>query len=201
MGCLMDQVDVYEQAMEYLQLLVGQKLDHGFKASDFDLFDLGFGKLVGVTNCKGKKRIVNYFVLHVMCGLRLIHKSDPARSIDFSIDTLREDFDVYVEKLKGAEVKRVRIRRSNDLWIDLGEYWMIAKPFLDDEESWCYFTFEEDSPYLAASSQWLEMRGKRLWTTNQTECSDMTRERYEYSEIGYFEDVLRLIGTDPTINK
>ena len=33
------------------------------------------------------------------------------------------------------------------------------------------------------------------------ECSDMTRERYEYSGIGYFEDVLRLIGTDPTINK
>ena len=45
---------------------------------------------------------------------------------------------------------------KNDLWIDLGDYWIVIATFENNEESWCFFTFDSANLFLSVSNSYIE---------------------------------------------
>lgn len=142
-------------ALEFLQTLVGQPLCYGIKSPDLDLYDFGFGNFVRVHNWHGEERIVCTHILHVICRLKVIWKNGGHRVDKYYEDTPGEKFNAEVKRFIGLKVRQVELSDKNDLWLDLGDYWIVFATFENGEESWRFFTSDIDSPHLVASDSWL----------------------------------------------
>ena len=66
-----------------------------------------------------------------------------------------EIFTTNIMQLVGLVVKRFALSDKFDLWIDLGDYWIVFVIWEDETESWRFFTPESDDPHLVVSSSWL----------------------------------------------
>jgi hypothetical protein len=70
-------------------------------------------------------------------------------------DTSPEIFTTNIMQLVGLVVKRFALSDKFDLWIDLGDYWIVFVTWEDETESWRFFTPGSDDPHLVVSSSWL----------------------------------------------
>lgn len=142
-------------ALEYLQKLINQPLIYGYKSSDLDLYDIGFGEFVEIVDSRGKRSICS-LVLHPTCNFKVIWKNGKRETHIFYGNTSHEEFQSEIEHLVGLTVKRVALSDKNDLWLDLQECWIVFATFEDGEESWRFFDAHKETPHLVASDSWLE---------------------------------------------
>lgn len=142
--------------VEFLQTLVDQPLLYAIKSPDTELYDFGFGNLVEFTNRRGKKTMIGTHILHVICRFKVIWKNGKHRVTTYYEDTPCEIFHADIQRLVGLKVRRVALSDKNDLWVDLGEYWVVFATFENGEESWRYFVSDVE-PHLIASDSWLDL--------------------------------------------
>jgi hypothetical protein len=142
-------------AIEFIQSLVDQSLCYGIKSPDTDLYDFGFGNMVNAANTSSGGKEVCPFILHATCRFKVIWKNGECRVDKYHEDTPCEIFHSEVKRFVGLKVKRVELSDKNDLWLDLGDYWIVFATFENGEESWRFFTPGIDSPHLVASDSWL----------------------------------------------
>ena len=146
-------------AVEFLQTLVGMPLQYGLKSPDMDLYDFGFGTYMEYTTQRGEVHDVCTHTLHVTCRFKVVdRRTAPCRVKRYYEDSSCEEFHAHVEELTGAVVKRVGLSDKNDLWLDLGDFWLVFATFESGEESWRFFRYDVDEsvPHLVASDQWLD---------------------------------------------
>ena len=144
-----------ERAVSFLQTLINQPLHYGSKSPDTDLFEFGFGNLVEIVSLNGEKRKCCAYILHVICRFKVIGKKKHQTKRYYE-DTSSEEFFSDIQHLIGLKVKRVTLSDKNDLWLDLGDYWVVFATFENSEESWRYFTFGPKRQHLVASNSWLD---------------------------------------------
>lgn len=142
-------------ALEFLRTLVDQPLCYGLKSPDTDLYDFGFGNMVNATSPYRGGKEVGTLILHVTCRFKVIWKNGECRVDKYHEDTPCEKFHSEVMRLVGLKVRRVALSDKNDLWLDLGDYWIVFATFENGEESWRFFTSGIDAPHLVASDSWL----------------------------------------------
>lgn len=144
-----------EQALHYLENLVGQPLRYGLKSSDTEMYDFGFGEIVEAINYWGKTRSVNLHNLHILCNFRVIYRAKKGHKTYYA-DTPKREFESDIQDMVGHSVKRVALSEKNDLWLDFGDYWVVFATNEDAEESWRYFIMGEDNPHLVVADSWQE---------------------------------------------
>lgn len=142
-------------ALKFLQSLVDQPLCYGLKSPDTDLYDFGFGNIKNTTKPYRGAKEVGTLVLHVTCRFKVIWKTREYRVDKYYEDTTCEKFHSDVKRLLGLKVRRIALSDKNDLWLDLGDYWIVFATFENGEESWRFFTSDIDAPHLIASDSWL----------------------------------------------
>lgn len=140
-----------QNASIYLHNLVGQPLLYALKSPDTELYDFGFGKLIKRENRHEKAKMIGTHTLHILCRFKVIWKNGESRVDEYYEDTQAEWFCTEIQHLIGLTVKRVALSDKNDLWIDLGDFWIVFATFEDGEESWRYFTADREKPHLVAS--------------------------------------------------
>lgn len=134
----------------YLNCIVGTPLQYGFKHSDFDLFQLGFGDCVSFEKWKGQTLAINRYAIHFDSAIYLYWKHGGVDRFDSS--TADNVFSSAISKLIGTHVKKIALSEKNDLWIDLGECRIAVVTRDDCEESWRFFQPRTENPHLIASS-------------------------------------------------
>ena len=144
-----------EQALHYLENLVGQPLRYGLKSYDMDLYDFGFGEELETTNCWGETRSVNLHNLHILCNFKVIYKAKKGHKTYYG-NTHKKEFELDIQDIVGLSVKRVALSDKNDLWLDFGDYWVVFTTNEDAEESWRYFITGKENPHLVVADTWLE---------------------------------------------
>ena len=149
--------NIRRQEMEFLELLIDKPLCYGIKSPDMDLYDFGFGPLRHVPCRQDPKREVGTFTLHVTCRFKIICKIGKSRVQRFYEDTASEEFHCAIQPVIGLPVKRVALSDKNDLWLDLGDYWIVFATFENGKESWRFFTFTDDTRHLVASDRWMTL--------------------------------------------
>lgn len=143
-------------AFQFLQTLIDQPLCYGLKSPDTELYDFGLGDTENAVNpYRGEGG--GTLTLHIMCRFKVIWKnSDGERRVDrYYEDTPCEKFHSDVKHFIGMKVKKVALSDKNDLWLDLGDCWIVFVTFENGEESWRFFISGTDTPHLAASDSWL----------------------------------------------
>ncbi len=120
----MDRKCSREEALGYLENLVGQPLRYGLKSPDTELYDFGFGELVETTNYRGDTREVNLHNLHLLCNFKVIDRVKKEHKIYYD-DTDKKEFESDIQALIGLTVKRAELSDKNDLWLDFGNYWVV----------------------------------------------------------------------------
>lgn len=143
-----------EDAMLFLQSLVNQPLCYGVKSPDTELYEFGFGSLVETVGLRGEKKCCTY-ILHIMCRFKIIYKKEKRPTTQYYEDTPCEKFLSEFQHLIGLNVKRIALSDKNDLWLDLGDYWIVFATCENGEESWRYFTKNQEIPHLIAADSWL----------------------------------------------
>lgn len=147
--------NVKKNAIIFLQSLVNQSLCYGLKSSDMDLYDFGFANLVDSDSWNNE--LCTHF-LHILCRFKVIFKANKQPTKKYYEDTPGEEFFFDIQRLLGLKVRRVALSDKNDLWLDLGDYWVVFATFENDEESWRFFTADTNSPHLVVSNSWLEFQ-------------------------------------------
>lgn len=150
------EIAIRQAAIDFLHSLVGQPLLYAIKSPDTDLYDFGFGKLDGLLNRHGKQKKICTHILHATCRFKVMWKNREQRVDKYYEDTSCEKFHADIQPLFGMKVKRVALSDKNDLWLDLGDYWIVFATFENGEESWRFFTNDIDVPHLVASDSWLD---------------------------------------------
>lgn len=155
----MEKILNQQQAIEYLNQLINQPLAYGIKSPDMDLYDFGFGGCVNVPSTfkPNKVRKLSEYVLHVTCRFKIIGRGNKQYTKRYYEDTSHEEFHADIQHLLGLKVKRVGLSDKNDLWLDLGEVWIVFATFEIGEESWRFFTCDKRDPHLVAADTWLEL--------------------------------------------
>ena len=148
--------DSLQCAVVFLQTLVGQPLRYGLKSPDTELYDFGFGELFEDVSKYGKKRKICTFILHALCNFKVIWRSGERRIDKYYGDTPSEKFHGDIKRLIGSCVKRVALSEENDLWLDLGDFWIVFETFEDGKESWRFFTSDINQAHLVASNSWIK---------------------------------------------
>ena len=146
-----------EDAKEYLSKMIGKPLQYALKSPDLDLYDFGFGGWIQTINRKGRLHTVTTYSIHAQCPLKVIWRNGTGRADLYDGDTDSHHFHKETESLLGLPVKRVELSDKNDLWVDLGDYWIVFISWENDEESWRYFLSGGNDPHLVASNKWLEL--------------------------------------------
>ncbi len=141
--------------MEYLNTLVGQPLRYGAKSPDTELYDFGFGDEIEVDSPHWGRITVCPLVLHALCRFRVISRDAERRVDTYYEDTPSEQFHQHIKHLLGFTVKRVGVSDKHDLWLDLGDYWMVFATYENGEESWRFFHYHSDK-HLVASDLWMD---------------------------------------------
>ena len=142
-------------ALEFLRTLVNLSLCYGLKSPDTDLYDFGFGNIKNTTKPYRGAEEVGTLILHVTCRFKVIWKTGESRVDKYDEDTTCEKFHSDVKRLLWLKVRRIALSDKNDLWLDLGDYWIVFATFENGEESWRFFTSDIDAPHLIASDSWL----------------------------------------------
>lgn len=144
-------------ATEFLKRLVGQPLCYGLKSRDLDLYDFGFGDYDEVWYTETKCRKISTYLLHVTCNFRIINRTEKSLSENFCGDTSADRFHDVIQNLFGLCVQRIALSSKNDLWLDLGPYWIVFATFENNEESWRFFSSEDNGPHLVATDRLLSL--------------------------------------------
>ena len=139
-------------AISFLQTLNNQQLCYGMKSPDTDLYDFGFGEFVEFVSRDRNTRELCTSVLHVTCRFKVIWRNKKRRILRFYEDTSHIKFHSEIQHLIGLRIQRVALSSKNDLWLDLGDCWIVFATFENGEESWRLFTLKEESPHLIASN-------------------------------------------------
>ena len=136
------------QAQPLLETMLGQPLQWAIKSPDLELFDVGFG---------GEGKDLPPFVIHAICPVKVVsHATRQVRVYQGNADA--EGFRRDLEGLYGLSLRRVALSEKHDLWLDLGEYWLIFVTFEDGEESWRFFRPHQPQPHLVATDRDLELQ-------------------------------------------
>lgn len=151
----------HDSALIFLNELVGSPFRYGLKSKDLYFYDLGFGDWLYRCNGSEKKQKITTYAIHAQCEIRVfsqiktifskVDKSNSVRS--YSGDTVAEVFHKDMEKLYKNSIKRVALSSKNDLWLDLGEYWIVFVTFENAQESWRFLPLDDSRPQLIASSE------------------------------------------------
>lgn len=152
----MDKKCTREQALRYLENLVGQPLRYGIKLYDTELYDFGFGEMVETTDLWKKKRSVNLHNLHILCDFKVIYRTENRGHKIYCGDTDKKEFESDIQDIIGLTVKRVALSDKNDLWLDFKDYWIAFVTHEDAEESWRYFIMGKENPHLVVADSWKE---------------------------------------------
>lgn len=145
---------IREDALKYLQAIVGQPIGYGIKSPDLDLYDFGFGNAIEIWNAGDVLGGRYSFVLHAICSFKIVEKSTQ-RAFRYYGDSLPEKFHFYFKSLLGLRVEKIELNNKNDLKIDFGDVYIVFYTIEDGDESWRFFTSKEEDPHLVASNLWL----------------------------------------------
>ena len=140
-----------------LRKLVGCPLCYGLKSPNMDLYDFGFGECKEVIDWRGGKKLLSTYVIHAVCGIKILRHHQNSGSVIYTGDSDSELFHNDIQKLLGLTVNRIALSEKNDLWLDLGEYWLILITYEDEKESWRYFAYDIPSIDVIASSRTIEI--------------------------------------------
>ena len=151
-------INVRNEAEEFVQNLVGKSLKYGQKFGDTELYDLGFGPEREIEYHDGEKRILPEYILHIMCDFDIVWRNGIKRVDEYDGNTPGEEFATDIKKLIGMDVLKVELRDKNDFWIDFGDYWMVIFTEESEEESWRLFTSGEQGIHLVASAVELDLQ-------------------------------------------
>ena len=146
---------IRQKAFEYLSMLIGHSLLYAKKSSDTELYDFGFGEPAETVNRRGKRKLVGAMSLHALCRIKIIWRNGERKVDKYYEDTPCEEFHHEVKRCIGLQVSRIALSDKNDLWFDLGDYWIVFATFENGEESWRFFTSDINDPHLVASNSWL----------------------------------------------
>lgn len=114
------------EAKALLDTMVKRPLRWAIKSPDVELFDLGFG---------GEGETLPPYVIHAICTVKVVpHKKRLVQLYQGTADSGK--FREEMEELLGLPVLRTSLSDKHDLWLDLGDYWVIFVTFEDGEESW-----------------------------------------------------------------
>ena len=143
-------------ATKFLDTVIEKPLLYAIKSPDTELYDFGFGELIEVRNRLGNLKKKSTHTIHALCRIKVIPQNRTCDTGIYYEDTLCEIFHSDITPLIGTKVKRVALSDKNDLWLDLGDYWVVFITFENGEESWRYFISGTDTPHLIASNLWLD---------------------------------------------
>ena len=147
--------NIAQDAILFLEELVSQPLCYGFKSPDTELYDFGFGTVVEVDSWRGGKKTMCAQTIHALCRFRIIQKIGVTRSEWYYEDTPQHKFNQDIAPLIGLCVKRIALSEKNDLWLDLGDYWIVFVTYETEDESWRFFISNIEQPHLVASNSWI----------------------------------------------
>lgn len=145
-----------QEMFEYLQQLVGQPFIYGYKTSDCDLYDLGFGKKIIARNYKGEFREVCTHIIHAVCPFNVIWRNSDCRTETYDENTTYKVFHSCAKRMIGLTVKQIKLSDKNDLWLDFGDCTVVFLSLENEKESWRFFMWGEKNPHLVVSNTWLE---------------------------------------------
>lgn len=143
-------------ALVILNKLIGQPFLYGIQSPDVVLFDLGFGDYMSVKKMMGSECEVASYTLHAICGIKIIHPKVSRQTEEF-IGNSSQEFNSSIQKLIGNTVMRIALSSKNDLWLDLGDYWLVLVTNEDKEESWRYFTPNSTQNHMVVSDAWIRL--------------------------------------------
>ena len=143
------------EAIAYLDALVNRSLYYGKKCPDTDLYDFGFGETVKKAGM-GKRCLCTHSI-HATCYIKVLERFGERRIDLYDGKESYEEFHFKIQHLLGLKVRRVALSTKNDLWIDLGEYWVVFVTFENGEESWRFFELNNSCAHLVASDSWLDV--------------------------------------------
>ena len=147
--------NIAPDASAFLETLINQPLCYGLKSPDTELYDFGFGKMVEVVSWRGKKKTMCTHTIHVICRFEIIRKTGTPHVERYYEDTSYIKFHHDIRPLIGLCIKRIALSDKNDLWLDLGDYWIVFVTFENEDESWRFFVADREKTHLVASDVWL----------------------------------------------
>ena len=140
-------------AASIMQVLVGKTLQYGYLYPSFGMFDFGFGNIQNVpsdVSCNAKT--VYEYALHVLCEFDIVWKNGSKFVKRFCWDSPKASFEHTINHLIGLEIRRVALSDNNDLWLDLGDYWIVFITYDNNKESWRFFSPYSSDPHLVVST-------------------------------------------------
>ena len=146
---------VSQDAMDFLNTIVGQPLLYALKCQDTELYDFGFGSMVETVDWKGRPKQVATHTVHALCRFKVIWRKK-RRVSKFYEDTPCEKFRTKIQPLIGLTVKRIALSEKNDFWLDFGDSWMVFATYENGRESWRFFATTEDSPHFVVADTWID---------------------------------------------
>lgn len=149
------EITVRERAIGFIQTLIDCPLLYAIKSPDTELYDFGFGELVDTLNRQGKRKKIGTHMIHALCRFKVIWKNGSRRVDRYFEDTPYEVFFSDAKRFVGLKVLQVALSDKNDLWLDLGDYWIVFATYENGEESWRLLTSNRDIPHMVASDAWL----------------------------------------------
>ena len=152
----MDKKCTREQALCYLENLVGQSLCYGIKSHDTELYDFGFGETKWIVDGRKRTKCINLHNLHILCDFKVIFRTENRGHKVYRSNTNHIEFEADIQNLIGFSVKRVALSDKNDLWLDFESCWVVFITHEDSEESWRYFMWGEEKPHLVVADSWQE---------------------------------------------
>ncbi len=143
----------------YLQSLIGLKLCYGIKSEGCELYDLGFFVYEEQLPLSKKDWPATAYALHAFCDLKIIGRKKPCSVTICDATTSPKKFSQIISGIIGKTVDRVALSEKNDLWLDLGDDWIVLVTSEDDLESWRLFIPYSGLPHLVASNARLDNDG------------------------------------------
>ena len=139
-----------------LHKLIGCSMCYGLKSPDICFYDIGFGECNVIEERDKRKRFLSSFAIHASCCIKIIEIENKKTSSIYSENTTSEEFHNGIEHLIGLTIKRISLSSKNDLWIDMGRYWLVIITYEDEMESWRFFSPIEESSHLVVTSYSIE---------------------------------------------
>ena len=151
------EITVRNRAIEFVQTLIGCPFIYAIKSPDTELYDFGFGELVDTLNRQGKSKKIGTHMVHALCRFKVIWKDGSRRVDSYFEDTPYQVFCSDAKRFIGLKVIQVALSDKNDLWLDLGDCWIVFATYENGEESWRFFTDNRNMPHIVASDAWLRL--------------------------------------------
>ena len=138
--------NILREDMAMLYDVIGKPLCYAIKSPDIDLFDLGFGL--------DEESWI--YALHATCPIKVIRRNGSRQVECYFGDTTSGVFASGIHQVIGVPVKRVALSTKNDLWLDFGDWWVVAITIENGEESWRFIDREDIDKQVIASNIWIE---------------------------------------------